>query len=41
MKKSVLPLVVCAALGIQAFTEEAGEVSKNLASDAHDARRLR
>ena len=39
MKKSVLPLVVCFALGIQAFAQEAGEVSKNLASNAHDARR--
>jgi carboxyl-terminal processing protease len=39
MKKSVLPLVVCFALGIQAFAQEAGEVLKNLASNSHDARR--
>jgi len=39
MKKSVLQLVVCFALGIQAFAQEAGKVSKNLASNAPDARR--
>jgi carboxyl-terminal processing protease len=39
MKKLILTLVVCAALGIQALAQEAAKVSKNLAPDASDARR--
>src|SRR5262245_53105211 len=39
MKKLILTLVVCAALGLHALAQEAAKISKNLAPDAPDARR--
>lgn len=39
MKKLILALAVCAALGLQSLAQEAAKVSKNLAPAAPDARR--
>jgi carboxyl-terminal processing protease len=38
MKKSILIVAVCAALGVQAFAQEATKVSNNLTTNATDAR---
>jgi carboxyl-terminal processing protease len=39
MKKSILIVAVCAALGLHAFAQEAAKVSNNLTAGAADARR--
>jgi len=39
MKKSILTVAVCAALGLHSFAREAAKVSNNLTAGAADVRR--